>query len=309
MLYNTMKGYKLNKRYKINIYFNKYKMERVEFMEYKIVADSCCDLNNDIKRELDMAIVPLTIHLDSKTYIDDEDLDTKELLDHMTTSEHVPTTASPSPDAFMKEYRSGSNIFVVTLSSALSSTYNSAMLAKDMILDEVGNKFIHVFDSLSASIGETLVSIKISELIKANLDIHSIIEKTNQYIKEMKTLFVLESLDNLIKAGRLSSLKGKLASLLSIKPIMVGNENGEIEMLERVRGFRRAFTRLLELIAEHGERLEEKILGIAHCNCPEKALKFKEEVEKRYKFRDIVIVETAGISTVYANDGGLIIAF
>ncbi len=278
-------------------------------MQYKIIADSCCDLNEELNDEHEIGIVPLTIHVGSNTYVDNEELDTKELLADMSSSEHAPTTASPSPEAFMKEYRGNDNIFVVTLSSALSSTYNHAVLAKNMILEEVEKKFIHVFDSLSASVGETLVSIKLSELIKQNLDISSIIHRTNEYIKNMKTLFILESLDNLIKAGRLSLLKGKLASLLSIKPIMKGNEKGEIEMVERVRGSKKAFSRLLDLIGEQGERLEEKILGIAHCNAPKKALQFKTEVENRYNFRDIVIVETSGISTVYANDGGLIIAF
>ncbi|HHW71216.1 MAG TPA: DegV family protein [Clostridiales bacterium] len=278
-------------------------------MQYKIIADSCCDLNEEIKAKHEIEIVPLTIHIGSNTYLDNEELDTDELLADMLSSEHAPKTASPSPEAFMKKYRENDNTFVVTLSSALSSTYAHAVLAKNMILEEIEDKFVHVFDSLSASVGETLVSIKISELIKENLDISSIIHRTNEYIKNMKTLFILESLDNLVKAGRLSLLKGKLTSLLSIKPIMMGNERGEIEMLERVRGSKKAFSRLLDLIGEQGEKLEEKVLGIAHCNAPKKALQFKEEVEDRYNFRDIIIVETAGISTVYANDGGLIIAF
>lgn len=278
-------------------------------MKHKIVADSCCDLNEELSENLDIEIVPLTINVGSKAYVDDENLDTKELLRDMKASEESPATACPSPDAFIEEYRKHDNIFVVTLSSVLSGTYNSAVLAKNIILEEIENKFIHVFDSLSASIGETLVSLKISELIAEEHDNNSIIEKTNKYIKEMKTLFVLESLDNLIKAGRITSLKGKIASLLSIKPIMGSDGAGGIEMVDKVRGSKRAFSRLLELIGEQGEKLEQKILGIAHCNALEKALEFKAEVEKRYNFKDIVIVGTAGISTVYANDGGLIIAF
>ncbi|MDD3839834.1 MAG: DegV family protein [Clostridia bacterium] len=278
-------------------------------MKYKIVADSCCDLNDEVKKETNVKIVPLTIHLGDKTYKDDEDLDMAELLADMKKCWTSPKTASPSPDYFLNEYKESDNVFVVTLSSALSSTYNHAVMAKDMILETMENKFIHVFDSLSASVGETLVSLKISELIKKGNDNSNIVKNVEKYIKGMKTFFVLESLENLIKAGRLSLLKGRLASFLSIKPIMRGNEKGEIDMLERVRGSNRAFKRLVKVIGEHGKDLENKTLGIAHCNCLEKAIKFKEEVKKLYNFKDIIIVETAGISTVYANDGGLIIAF
>ncbi|WP_352419751.1 DegV family protein [Proteiniborus sp.] len=278
-------------------------------MKFKVIADSCCDFNKELRESVNIKLVPLTIHIDDKVYTDDENLDIKELLRAMSSSEKAPQTASPSPGDFMREYEEAENIFVVTLSSMLSSTYNHAMMAKKMVLEEFPNKFIHVFDSLSASVGETLVSLKILEVLKNEQDPPKIVEKVNEYINNMKTFFVLESLENLIKAGRMSLLKGKIASLLSIKPIMRGTEKGEISMLESVRGSKKAFKRLVEVIGEQGEKLEDKILGIAHCNCLEKALKFKEEVQQRYKFKDIIIVDTAGISTVYANDGGLIIAF
>jgi DegV family protein with EDD domain len=183
------------------------------------------------------------------------------------------------------------------------------MMARKMVLENLPNKFIHVFDSFSASIGETLISLQILETLRYEQNPHKVVEKVNEYIGNMKTFFVLESLENLIKAGRITSLKGLIASLLSIKPIMRGTENGEIALVENVRGSKKALKRLVEIIGEQGEKLEDKILGIAHCNCLEKAMKFKEEVIRRYNFKDIIIVETAGISTVYANDGGLIIAF
>jgi len=278
-------------------------------MKFKVIADSCCDLNEELRESVNITLVPLTIHIGDKVYIDDANLDISELLRAMKESTSVPKTASPSPGDFIKEYEEGENIFVVTLSSMLSSTYNHAMMARKIVLEELPNKFIHVFDSLSASVGETLVSLKVLETLKDEQDPPKIVEKVNEYIKSMKTFFVLESLENLIKAGRISSLKGKLASLLSIKPIMKGTENGEIALVENVRGSKKALMRLIEIIGEQGVKLEDKILGIAHCNCLDKALKFKEEIQQRYRFKDIIIVETAGISTVYANEGGIIIAF
>lgn len=281
-------------------------------MKSKIIADSCCDLNTELKENLKVNLVPLTIEVGEHSLRDDENLDTMELVRLMKNSPKAPKTACPSPGDYMKRFEDGENIFVVTLSSALSGSYNSAMLAKKMFFDHLEdkkNKFIHIFDSLSASIAQTLISIKLHELIEANIENYIIVDKVNHYIKEMKTFFILESLDNLVKAGRLSKIKGKIASTLNIKPIMGEDGRGNIREVEKIRGSKKAFRRLAEIIGEQEGKFEEKIIGIAHCNALEKAKELKSEILKRYNFKDIIIVETAGISTVYANDGGVIIAF
>lgn len=277
-------------------------------MNLKIIGDSCFDLNERLKKIPEISIVPLTINIDDKEIIDDANLSPTELVELMKVSNNIPKTASPSPSEFLKAYEGEESTFVVTLSSKLSGTYNSAMIAKEMFLENK-EKFIHVFDSLSASIGETLIGLKILELANDNHKDHEIVDKVNKYINEMKTIFLLESLDNLIKAGRINKVIGKIATAFSIKPIMCATDKGTINLLEKVRGSKKAFRRLVEVIGEQGERLEEKILGIAHCNCLEKAERLKREIEEKYNFKDIIIVETAGISTVYANDGGVIIAF
>ena len=278
-------------------------------MSIKIVVDSCCDLNDQIRKSVNISIAPLTIQLKGKTYRDDESLDKVAFLKEMHSSKEIPKTACPSPQEFIDQYKGEEDIFVVTLSSALSGTYKSAVLAKEIFLEQIGKKFIHVFDSFSASIGETLISLKIHEFIKKGHAKTEIVDKVNQYIKEMKTFFILESLDNLVKAGRINPLVAKVSTILNIRPIMAATDEGTIRLHEKVVGAKKAFKRFVELIGEQSIHLEDKVLGIAHCNCLDKALKFKEEVLKRYKFKDIVIVETAGISTVYANEGGLIIAF
>ena len=278
-------------------------------MNVKIVADSSCDLNTDFKRELDIKLVPLTLQVGDNIYRDDESLDIKAMLKEMAKCPTSPKTACPSPNDFIKAYEGPESVFVVTLSSALSGTYESAMLAKKMLLESAEDKFVHVFDSFSASIAETLISIKILELTKKSYDNLQIVDKVNEYIKGMKTLFLLESLENLMKNGRLGKVKGRIASLLNIKPVMGATEDGNIKLVESVRGYKRAFMRFVDIIGEQGERLEEKVIGIAHCNCIERAEEFKSELMKRYKFKDIIIVETAGLSSVYANQGGIIVAF
>lgn len=278
-------------------------------MRYKIVADSSCDLTKELKEKMDVGLVPLTIEVDNKTFVDNQDINVKTLIQAMKDSKLGFKTACPSPADFMNEYEKADNVFVVTLSSALSGTYNSAMMAKEMMLENVSDKFIHVFDSLSASVAETLVSIKIHELIEANHDKFEIVNKVENYIKEMKTFFILDSLDNLIKTGRINKIVGQVATALNIKPIMGADDDGSIKLVEKIRGSKKAFKRLAEIIGEQGSKLEDKIIAISHCNALEKAEALKLDIQQRYNFKKIIIVEMAGLSTAYANDGGIIVAF
>lgn len=278
-------------------------------MAVKIVADSSCDLSKEMKESMNIEIAPLVLQLDHKSYVDDENLNITNYVKAMGESENSPKTSCPSPEDYMKRYQGNESVFVVTLSNKLSGSYNSAILAKNIFLEEVGQKFIHVFDSFSASAGETLIALKISELSKKNFSDIEILERVTRYIKEMKTFFLLESLDHLAKAGRLNPIVAKLANMLSIKPIMGATEEGTIKLVEKTRGYKKAFKRFVEIIGEEGSNLEEKVLGIAHCNALDRALSFKNEVLKKYNFKDIVIVEMGGLSSTYADDGGIVIAF
>ncbi|MGJ0846250.1 DegV family protein [Tissierella praeacuta] len=278
-------------------------------MNYKIVADSSCDLNEELKQRLNISLVPFKIDIDNKKFIDNEEINMVELIDAMKSSPNPIRTSCPSPGDFVMEYKNADNIFAITISGKLSGTYNSAVLAKDMAKEEEPDKFIHVFDSKSASVGETLVAMKIQELIEKKLNNFEIVEKVEKYINGMKTYFVLENLDNLIKNGRISKTKGLIANVLNLKPIMGEDGEGNIKLVENVRGTKKAFKRLVEIIGETGEKFEEKILAISHVNAFEKAEELKKEIQKRYNFKDIILVKTAGLSSAYANDGGIILVF
>lgn len=276
--------------------------------DYKIVADSSCDLNEDLKRDLNISLVPFKIDIDNDSFIDDENLDVQEMVKVMKKSPNPIKTSCPSPGDFLEEYNKNEDIFAVTISSKLSGTYNSAILARDMAKEENPDKFVHVFDSKSASIAETLIAMKISESIKSGLSNIEIVEKVEKYISEMKTYFISESLDNLIKNGRISRTKGLIANVLKLKPIMGPNPEGEIVLVENVRGTKKAFSRLVEIIGEGKENFEERVLAISHANALDKAMDLKEKL-KKYNFKDIIIVETKGLSTGYVNDGGVILSY
>ncbi len=277
-------------------------------MKYKIVADSSCDLNEDLKSRIEVSLVPFKINIDSDSYIDDENIDVYDMIDKMKVSPNPIKTSCPSPSDFAAEYKDAENVFVVTISEQLSETYNSAILAKDMIMEEFKDKFIHVFNSKSASIGETLVAFKIKECIDEKLSNNQIVEKVEKFIGDMNTYFISEDLTNLIKNGRISKTKGLIINALNIKPIMGANSEGNIELVDKARGSKKAFKMLVDIIGDSGVKFEEKILAISHANALQKAVDLKDDL-KHLNFKEILIVETKGLSTGYVNDGGIIIAF
>ena len=273
-----------------------------------IVADSCCDFIEELKKELkvDIEIVPMTLQLDDVDYLDDENLDVNKYIEDMRNASSVKT-AAPSPKLFMDKFEQAKEIFCLTLSGKLSATYSNACLAKSMILDK-GERLIHVFDTKSAAAGETLVALKIQECIDKKMTFQEIVDNVTKYISEMKIFFVLESLDNLIKNGRISKIKAMIASAFSIKPVMHGVD-GEIDIYKKVRGLKKAYCELVDAIGENCSNFQEKTMVITHCNCFERAKEIKKKIIEKYNFRDVLIVSARGLSTTYENEGGIIISY
>lgn len=277
--------------------------------DFQFVVDSCCDLNEDMKTTYPTYAVPFSISFSDKSFTDDGAMDLNQFIQEMKDHSEPPQSACPAPGLFAEKFRQAKNTFAITITSHLSGAYNSAILAKEMVEQEDAEKNIHVFDSLSASTGQVLVYLKLKEFLQQGMDWHAIIEKTEHFIsKEMNTFFVLEDLSNLIKNGRMSRLAGHFASLLAIKPLMYA-EGGQISLKEKIRGSKRAIDRMIAVIGETCSNISERILVIAHCNNEERANYIKAEAEKRYDFRQIHIIKTGGLSTLYANEGGIIISY
>ncbi len=278
-------------------------------MSYKIIVDSCGELFDDMKADGRFQSVPLELEVDGYHVVDDASFDQLEFIHRVKESKHSPKSSCPSPQRYVEAYLGEEeHVYVVTLSGKLSGSYNSAELAKKLYLEEYKAKQIHVFDSRSASIGETLIAEKIQELEEAGKSFEEVVAETEKYIKGQQTFFVLETLDTLRKNGRLSNLKAWVAGALNIKPVMGSTPEGMICQLGQARGMAKALDLMVNDIVKKTKECEKKILSIAHCNCPERAKQVKEKLEKLAKFKDIRIVDTAGVSTMYANNGGVIVA-
>ena len=279
-------------------------------MEYRIIGDSCLDLTPEMKKEGKIKIVSLTLQVDGVDFIDDDSFDQKKFIKAVAEFEGCPKSSCPSPEEYKKAFGEDEvTAFGVTLSAELSGSYNSAVLGQRMIEEEFPNKKVYVFNSRSACIGETLVALKIQECAEKGASFEEIVEQVEDYIRRRETLFVLENLETLRKNGRLTGMKAALVSVLNIKPIMMGTPEGTIEQCAIGRGTKKALKKMIEEVGNRVSDFENRIFGISHCNCPDRALYVKEEIEKRYPFKQIIIADTAGVGTLYANDGGIVIAF
>lgn len=278
-------------------------------MSFHIVADSCCELTADMKKRGNIEIAPLTLEVGGESILDDETFDQKYFLKRVAECPECPKSACPSPDYFRKSFLNGAErCYAVTLSAQLSGSYNSAVLGASLAQEENEDLKIHVFNSRSASIGETLIVKKIVECEEAGMSFERVVETVELYISTQHTYFVLENLETLRKNGRLSKTKALVASALKIKPVMGATSEGDIVQLDQARGINKALMKMVDAIVNDAQHVENKTLAISHCNCPERAEMVKEALLERLAVQDVFVLDTQGVSSMYANDGGIIIA-
>ena len=277
-------------------------------MDYKIIVDSCGELTDEMKKSGIYQTASLSMQIGGVTVVDDETFDQADTLRRIAASAECPRSSCPSPERYMELYGGGEKrVYVVTLSSELSGSYNSAQLGKKLYEEENGDKQIHVFNSCSASVGETLIALKVHECEEAGMSFDEVVSAAESYIEGQHTYFVLENLDTLRKNGRLTGIKSIVASALNIKPVMGSTPQGTICQLGQARGIKRALGRMTDYIAGEVTDPEKKILGISHCNCYERAKEVERILLEKVHVKASFIVDTAGISTMYANDGGVIV--
>ena len=307
-------------------------------MSYRVIVDSCGELTLQMKESGIFKTASLSMEVDGFHILDDETFDQADFLKRVAECPECPKSACPSPERYMRAFDceaehvyavtlsaelSGScpsperymelykcdvdRVYAVTLSEELSGSYNSALLGEKLYKEEGGEEKIHVFNSRSASVGETLIGRKIQECEEAGMDFEQVVETVEAYIEEQHTYFVLENLDTLRKNGRLTGLKSLVVSALNIKPVMGSTPEGTICQLDKSRGMKKALAKMAEHVAKDAVKPEEKILAIAHCNCPERAEAVRKLILEKVKVKDSFIVDTAGISSMYANDGGIIV--
>ena len=278
-------------------------------MSYKVVIDSCGELLDEWKQDPRFESVALTLSVDGVNIIDDETFDQADFLKRVAECPECPKSACPSPERYMRAFDcEAEHVYAVTLSAELSGSYNSAVLGKNLLQEDHPDRQIHIFNSKSASVGQTLIAMKIQECEEAGLPFEQVIETVDAYIEQQHTFFVLDNLETLRKNGRLSKVKALVASALKIKPVMGSTDEGTIIQLDQARGMNKALVKMAQAIVEKTADSGQKTLAISHCNCHERAILLKNALEELMPIKKIVILDTAGVSSMYANDGGVIVA-
>ena len=278
-------------------------------MSFHIVCDSCTDLTEEDLKKGCYTLVPLTLLVDGEEIIDDETFDQADFLAKVAASKESVKSACPAPESYMEAYSKADDIYVVTLSAELSGSYNSAVLGKNLYEEEYGTKNIHVVNSRGAATTQVLIARKLNEYASQGMPFEEVVDKIEEYTTSLRTYFVLETLEVLRKNGRLSRLSATIAGALNIKPVMIGTRDGVIQKAAQARGMKKALAKMVEHMGSEGRDLTRRQFVISHCNCYERAVYVKELIKKHLHAEDVDIVDTKGVSSLYACDGGIIVSY
>lgn len=273
----------------------------------RIVTDSAADLPKEMIEKYDITIVPLTVSIEGKEYAEGVDISPEEFYEKMSATAELPKTSQPTPglfkDAFSK-YGTEDEVLCLTLSSKLSGTYQSAVLAKDMVETKVT-----VFDSLGGTLAQGLQVMKAAEMAGDGKNMDEILSSLKTTRDNMKIVILLETIENVVKGGRLSKFQGTLARFLDIKVILEAID-GKVEIAEKVRGKKKFHRRAIEMIQERREDFSDTIFGISHTGVNmEDVESLKEQLMEHFRPKDIIVNFMGSTIGTYAGKGGIVISF
>lgn len=278
-------------------------------MSFKVIVDSCCDLSWEQIHAGPFLSVPLSIFVEKTEYRDDEALEPKTLMEAMAASQEAAHTACPSPADYLSAYESvEGDIYVITLSAMLSGSHNSAWQAAQLFRETHPDRNLHVFNSCSASAGQTKIALELVQLAQSGMDFAQVVREIDGHIAQMNTLFVLENLDILRKAGRLTRVQSLVTGALRVKLVMGSTPEGEIKRHSQALSIKQAINKLAAIMA-NDPRHRGQLLCISHCLCRDRAEYLKALALKLCSFKEILINDTRGISSFYANLGGIVAAY
>ena len=278
-------------------------------MMWHIVSDTSCDLHSLEGGEgvFDFATIPFTIRIGDHEYIDDENMPVNEMLTENENSTELAQTSCPSPEDWREKFAPEGPVVAFTISSALSGSYNSACTAKQMVQEENPEKQIAVIDSKATGPEVAMLIMKARELILEGRLFDEIETALNREAERIHTVFALASYRNLIKAGRVSRLIGFIAGHLGFWGIGIGSDEGEISIRGKARGDKSMIRFLVDEMKKIGAAGKE--IFISHCLNEKCAEALKEQLEEAFRDVKVILMETRGLDSFYAERRGLIIGF
>jgi DegV family protein with EDD domain len=279
-------------------------------MKYGIVVDSSCDLLQlpaEFQNKIDYSRASLKLDIGEQVFVDNQDLDIIHFMKEMYAYKGKTGSAAPSPEDFLNNYKKSDNVIVLTITGALSGTYSSAKTAEEMFKEQYPDRNIYVLDTKTTGPEMTLLVKKICQLITAGVPFEEIITQIEHYKQHTHLIFILSSLENLIKNGRISRVAGGIASVLGIKLYAKASEEGTIQPIGKCRGKLTAYNKSIEEMFALG--YNGGPIVIAHCLAEEIAQYISDKIHNTYPNALIDIMPTGGLCSYYAEQGGILIGF
>ncbi|MDY4937392.1 MAG: DegV family protein [Candidatus Onthovivens sp.] len=276
-------------------------------MKFKIIVDSSSNLLNSYyqdKKDVAFKVVPLTIRIGQEEFIDNDELDVNRMLDVLRLNDGGQSSC-PSPNDYLRELDEAEYSFIITITSKLSGSFNSACVARTMCKNP---EHVFVIDSKGTAGSIVLIAEKLFELIKENKEFSVITNEITAFRNSVNLLFALDRFDNLVRNGRMSKLTAFIAEKIAIKPLCYADD-GEIKIKEKIRTFRGVIKRMTHYIGKMCEDTTNKICIIAHTRNESAALELKKDIEENYHFKEVRVMENRGLCAFYALEGGLIVTF
>ncbi|RIW35288.1 DegV family protein [Bacillus salacetis] len=280
-------------------------------MNIRLFADSASDLPNVFYDEYDVKLIPLRVLVDDKEFEDMVTIQPKEVFQKIREGQ-MPKTSQASPVFFEKVFtelaQSGDKGIYITFSSELSGTYQTAVMIRDQVKEDYPQLDLTIIDSKCASLGYGLAVREAAELLKLGASADKIISFASNRCEHMEHLFTVEDLDYLAKGGRVSKASAFLGGLLNVKPLL-HVEDGKLVPIEKIRGRKKVLKRILDVMEERGQNLEQQVVAISHGDDVELAQEMKNLIQERFQPKEIYINIIGAAVGSHAGPGTLAIFF
>lgn len=279
-------------------------------MPYKVIVDSSSDIPPERSGAADIAVVPMPVNIEDKTLLEGIDITTKEFYTQFPHFKVLPKTSQPNPAALREQYEKylteGYEVVAFHLSSGLSSTLATAQMVRELTANP---ERVHIIDSLGASFGYGLLALRAREILTPDIPWAEAESKILGLRDNMRYIFTLDTLEYLVKGGRVSKTAGFIGGLLDVKPILHFTREGKIEPFAKVRSRRAAIRKLVEVMKQEIAGPEEQVIGIAHASCEEDARFLAGEIRQMLPVKDIWFSEVGCVIGSHTGPGALAVFY
>lgn len=277
-------------------------------MGIKIVTDNCCDLPVEILERYKIRLVHLQVRFGDRGYLPEE-LNNEQFYKLMADSQILPSTSQPTVEETNQVYSEaladGSEVIAIHMSSGLSGTYQGGVLVKNTL----DNPNLYVFDSLKASVGMGLMVVQAARMVEQGATVPEILQRLQEMQSTMQCVFLVGNLESLIKGGRVSKAKGKIAVVFDIKPVLHINEEGFIMPYDKVRGVKGAQHKLINIMEKNGSNLALQTVGVCHSAVPEIANALSETIKEKFAVKEVIIGDIGPVIGAHVGAGTFSVFF